>query len=502
MKKLSSIFLLAIIGFTLQAQTVSDMLENVLSAVVTVAVYKMDYANKTLGYRGDNNVDMAYERALKLAGAKGSGSGFVVVKNGKKYIITNAHVVQDASDEKGSIKVFSINGTSYDVRIIGGDSFYDIAVLEFLTTPGIEITSLEFKKTEPRIGESVYAIGNPLGEFPYSVSNGIISAKNRVRNGYTGKFGFLQTTATIIWGNSGGPLVDQFGKVAGVNTKIAYATAPTGEQVIQSQINFALEAKLTERIVNDIITNNGRVRRAYIGIEVTQKSTYQYVGKYDYNYVQTDSIPVISGIIPNSPAATVFSNYVGYGITHINNIEVRNIEEVLGELEKVTPGGVITFTLKNDLGIKKITVTSTELLDEQLESIGIYVLDQITKINLVEKQPHLTVSLNENRYYKYQDKKFSGSPINKSQNSPGTSTPTTQTYNNYYLLAAGIVDKDFVSMWKTDQLKYFGAAMRICGIAGVVDFYLLQPADNIENVQTMRHYLSGNENVLQATLWY
>ncbi|NLJ08248.1 MAG: trypsin-like serine protease [Sphingobacteriales bacterium] len=497
MKKISAILTAIFITISLHAQTVSDMLENALSAVVTVAVYKMDYANKTLGYRGDNNVDMAYDHALRLDGAKGSGSGFVITRNGKKYIITNAHVVQDASDERGSIKVYSISGKAYDVRILGGDSFYDIAVLEFITQPGAEITTLDFKKTEPRIGESVYAIGNPLGEFPYSVSSGIISAKNRVRGGYTGKFGFLQTTATIIWGNSGGPLVDQAGKVAGVNTKIAYATSPTGEQVIQSQINFALEAKIAERVVNDIINNNGRVRRAYFGLEISQKSNYRYISKSTYDYVLSDSIPVISGIIPNSPAATIFNQYMGWGITHVGNVEVRSVEEVLGEFEKVLPGASVVLTLKSGSTVKKVSITAGELLDQQLEDIGLYVMDQITKMSLVEKQPNLLVSLNENKYYKYQGNKYSSAPLNKASNSP-----SSPSYSNYYLIAAGIVNKDFVNMWKTEQLKYFGAVMRICGIAGVVDFYLLKPNDNIENVQTMRHYLSGDENILKETLWY
>jgi S1-C subfamily serine protease len=145
----------------------------------------------------------------------------VTLKNGTKYVITNAHVIENALDEEGSIYVYSINRTKYEVKVLGGDSFYDIAVLEFVDTPGPEITTVKFKTEEPRLGEPVYAIGNPLGEYPYSVTDGIISAKNRVRGCYTGKFGFLQTTATVIWGNSSGPLVDAKGDVAGINSQIS-----------------------------------------------------------------------------------------------------------------------------------------------------------------------------------------------------------------------------------------------------------------------------------------
>ena len=109
-----------------------------------------------------------------------------------------------------------------------------------------------------------------MGSYPYSVTDGIISAKNRARGGLTGKFGFLQHTATIIWGNSGGPLINEKGEVVGVNSQIAFATAPDGSQVLQQQINFSLEPKITERLINEVLNNNGRVKRSYIGLEVAQ----------------------------------------------------------------------------------------------------------------------------------------------------------------------------------------------------------------------------------------
>jgi len=500
MKKLLLLSLSILVILQIQAQSVSDMLENAISSVVTVAVYKTGIAQKTLGFRGgDNASDIAYEKALKLSGAIGSGSGFVILRNGKKYVVTNAHVVQDASDEAGSIYIFSINGKKYEVRIIGGDSFYDIALLEFKDTPGSEITVIDFKKTEPRIGETVYAIGNPLGEYPYSISNGIISAKNRVRDGFTGKFGFLQTTATIIWGNSGGPLLDAFGKVAGVNTKIAFATSPTGEQVIQSQINFAIEAKYVEKIVNDILATNGRVRRAYIGIEVSQKSEYRYISKDKFDYVQIDTQPVLSGIIPGSPAYSLLSPYVGYVITHINKESVRNLEEVLGEFEKMAPNTTFEITLVKGPEVKKVTISSAELFGEQLENIATYVLDQVSKIQLIQKTPQVVVQLAKENFYSYQNNKFSGGPINKSPQSQGGNTSYGEKYN---VLAAGVVADDWQSMWKSDDLKNLGAAFRLCGIAGVIDFYLLKPYDNMDNIEVMRHYLSGNENIFKSTLWY
>ena len=503
MKKILSFLLILFLAISLSsAQTVSDMLENALSSVVTVAVYKTGLANKTLGVRGDVVSDVAYEKALRLSGALGSGSRFVIIKNGKKYVVTNAHVIQDASDEKGSIYIFSIDGTKYEVRIVGGDSFYDIALLEFVGTPGKEITSVDFKKSEPRIGEPVYAVGNPLGEYPYSVSNGIISAKNRVRNGITGKFGFLQTTATIIWGNSGGPLLDEYGKVAGVNTKIAYATSPEGEAVIQSQINFAVEAKIAERIINDILAYDGRVRRAYLGIEVSQTYDYEYVGSNNYAYILKDTLAVITAIIPASLAEQYLSKYIGYVITHVNQVEVRNVEEVLGEFEKIIPAETVELRLANSYQVETVQMKTSELKEKELEAIANYVIEQVSNIQLLQKEPQLAVSLMADNYHRYEADRFSERPLNKKSGSGSNRQATQQKGEKYFILAAGIVGDGYQSMWKVEDLTYFGAALKLCGMAGVIDMYLLKPYDDLDNIEVLRYYLSGDEDVMKSTLWY
>lgn len=87
---------------------VPQMLEKALGSVVTVAVYETENTMKPLGFRGDN-AEMAYAKALDLTGSKGSGSGFFIQRNGKTYVVTNAHVIQNASDADGSIFVYSIN---------------------------------------------------------------------------------------------------------------------------------------------------------------------------------------------------------------------------------------------------------------------------------------------------------------------------------------------------------------------------------------------------------
>ena len=298
-----------------QPQTsLADILENAMSSVVTVSVEKTDNTKQLLGFRGQDS-DIAYEKALDLSKSKSSGSGFVIIKNNKKYIITNAHVIEQASELKGSVYVYSINRTKYEVKIIGGDSFYDIAVLEIVGATGPEIKPISFSSKDSRVGEKVFAIGNPLGEYPYTVSDGIISAKNRVRNGLTGKFGFLQSTATVIWGNSGGPLVNEKGQVVGINSQIAFANAGN-QQIWQPQINFALEGLLSNRLNDNIINNNGRVKRCYLGIQLSQ--SYEYSAYYKLmggdGWLLVDSIPVITGAISGSPAEKFLKDKIGYQV--------------------------------------------------------------------------------------------------------------------------------------------------------------------------------------------
>jgi len=472
-------------------QSTADMLEEALGAVVTVGVYKTGIAKRSLGFRGESAPEMAYEKVLDMAEVSGSGSGFIVRKNTKHYVITNAHVVENASDESGSIYIYTVNRNKYEVKLVGGDSFYDIAVLEFIDTPGNEISSVQFRENDIRVGEKVYAIGNPLGEYPYSVTDGIISAKNRTRDGMTGKFGFLQTTATIIWGNSGGPLIDENGKVAGINSQIAFADTPDGEQVLQSQINFALESGISKKLVDDIITNDGRVRRAYIGIEVSQKSGYE--GYWDYEEVKLDELPTISGIIPGSPASKTLSNKVNWMIKEINGTQIRNMEEALGELEKTKPGSVLRLTLEKNGYEEKVSITTQELEASELENMAKFILDQNRDIIIDYNHPQVSFRMREEENFYYQNEK---ELYKQKMSKQGLK-------NSYFILAAGISSNDYESMWLTENIQDFGMAFKLSGMAGLIDFYVIKAgSNNIDDIELFRQYLSGDEDVTQSTIWY
>jgi S1-C subfamily serine protease len=497
MKRISLFLLAFVISFSqiAHAQSNSDMLEKSISAVVTVAVFKTDIANKALGFRGEGASDAAYEKALDMSGSSTTGSGFVIDMKGKKYVITNAHVVQTASEEKGSLYVYSINRNKYEVKVLGGDSFYDLAVLEFVDAPKSEVTTIKFSSKNPRIGERVFAIGNPLGQYPYSVSDGIISAKNRVQGGLTGKFGFLQSTATVIWGNSGGPLVNESGEVVGINTRIAFADSPMGESVWQPQINFALESELSQRLIDDIINNNGLVRRAFLGLEIVQNYDFKKVGFYDPMWVLRDEVPVISAVIPGSPAFNVLKDKVGAVINAINGVEVRNLEEVLGEMERVKTGTTVTINIFHNGKKEDVKFKAAELSTNALEDLALFVMSRNKDIKL-NATNSISFEFNKNDAYAYENKGDKGQY--QRQQARGSDNATKR----YFVVAAGMHTDGYTQMWRISKLSDLGAALRLTGLIGRFDFYSTEANDPKQELQLYRYHFSGKESVLASTLWY
>ncbi len=506
MKKILYFLISFLMVAPLKAQQNSDMLEKAISSVVTVAVFNMEGAKTMLGYRGV--ADKAYERILDMTGVQSSGSGFVIEKNGKKYVITNAHVIEAASAAKGSLYVFSIDQTKYEVRVVGGDSFYDIAVLEFVTEPGKEISIVKFANREARLGEQVFAIGNPLGEYPYTVSEGIISAKNRVRNGVTGKFGFVQTTATVIWGNSGGPLVDSKGDVLGINSQIAFATRGT-EMIWQPQINFALEAQLSKRLVDDIIDNQGLVKRAWIGLEIVQRYDYNSWGEASgMPWELRDTLPVINKVVPNSPAAAVFGNKLGSVITSVNGFKTRNLQEVLGEFEKVKPGSSVKIAIVNTDGTKEELVVNAGTVEpKNLEALARFVIERDGNMKifpsegtLMVKTADMSVRRPEKEERREGQRREDRRP-EREKSRGGAAASELKSNFGYRLLAAGLENENWNSIWWTNKMNHLGATLRLCGIAGYVNLYVNDP-ENPNDVEMKTISFSNDPYVYQLCLWY
>src|SRR5437764_2438934 len=179
---------------------------------------------------------------------RGAGSGVVIAPDG--YVLTNAHVV----DEAKAVEVVLVDGSTYRAPVIGADPATDLAVVRAL---GPSLPALELATADTlRVGQLVIAIGDPLG-LQSTVTTGVVSALGRSLRANDGRTieNVIQTDAALNPGNSGGPLVDTHARVVGVNTAI----------IAGARIAFAIPAA-TARIVASALIRDGRVRRAFRGI--------------------------------------------------------------------------------------------------------------------------------------------------------------------------------------------------------------------------------------------
>lgn len=213
----------------------------------------------------------------------GSGSGIIYSEDG--YIITNYHVIENAT----SVQVTLGDEQQYDATIVGSDPNSDLAVLK-IDAKGLPAATFG-DSDELRIGELVVAIGNPLG-YENTVTDGIVSGLNRQLNDYTDNMTLIQTNAAINSGNSGGALANSRGEVIGINSAKLVASNAEG-------MGFALSINQVKPVVEELITK-GHVSRPYLGVSIN--SQYQV----DEETAEKYEIPMgiqVAEVVPGSPAS-------------------------------------------------------------------------------------------------------------------------------------------------------------------------------------------------------
>lgn len=186
--------------------------------------------------------------------AEGAGSGSVLDQQG--HILTNYHVIEGAQE----IRVTLFNGETFDAGLMGSDPVYDMAVLRINAPPEVLVPVVLGDSTHLKVGQRVFAIGNPFG-LERTMTVGIISSLNRSLPSRSGRMmkSIIQLDAALNRGNSGGPLLDSRGRLIGMNTAIA---SSTGEN---TGVGFAIPVNNIHRIVPQLIAD-GRVIRPDIGI--------------------------------------------------------------------------------------------------------------------------------------------------------------------------------------------------------------------------------------------
>lgn len=260
----------------------------------------------------------------------GLGTGVIVSENG--YILSNEHV----TGEKYSRCYITLeNGKNYNGTVVWSDSSLDLSITKIEANNLVAILLGDSSKI--RVGETVYAIGNPIGfEFRRTVTSGIISAKNRSikieeNNSQSYMSDLIQTDATINPGNSGGPLINPDGEVIGINTvKISSAEG----------IGFAIPINVVKNVIESF-KNEGSFDQATLGVFAYDKDVIKYL---DSNLNFDEGI-YIAEINKNSPAEKAELKVADI-ILSIDNISLTTMNELREYIYSKKPGDTVTLKIK------------------------------------------------------------------------------------------------------------------------------------------------------------
>jgi Do/DeqQ family serine protease len=279
-------------------------------------------------------------REFKQYGA-GSGSGVIVSSEG--YIVTNNHVIQDASE----IEVTLNDNTKYSAKLIGADPSTDIAVLKI---EGDSFSSIPIGNSDNlRIGEWVLAVGNPFN-LTSTVTAGIVSAKARNINLLSDRSSknsvpiesFIQTDAAVNPGNSGGALVNTRGELVGINTAIASQTGS------YSGYSFAVPVNLVDKVMRDLI-DYGIVQRGYLGVQIADVTQ---------EIKEKNSLPNTKGVyiskVMEDGSAEKAKVKDGDVILKIGTKDVNSVAELQEEIGKRRPGDKVSLTIRTKNGSEEV----------------------------------------------------------------------------------------------------------------------------------------------------
>ncbi len=297
---------------------VVEMLEKVSLSVVNIGTLKLMQRN--------------FYQAVPVRGA---GSGIIIEEDG--LILTNRHVIEGAKE----IAIAFTDGSVVKGIIIGGCTTHDIAVIqvEKKDLPVAELGDSE----KVRVGQRVYAIGNPLGLVGGpSVTFGVVSALNRTIKTQKGMIeGLLQTDAAINPGNSGGALIDMQGNIIGVNTAII---------PFAQGIGFAIPMNIAKQCGTEIVAN-GAHTKAFLGISglTLTKEAAAYYG------FPTEQGVFLAQVGRGSPAEKA-GIIPGDIVLEFNGKEINTAEELVAETEKINPGDKVEIVILRQA--KKRTVSA------------------------------------------------------------------------------------------------------------------------------------------------
>ena len=270
-----------------------------------------------------------------------SGSGFIVTEDG--YIVTNYHVIEYAlAGRNREVTVFTYDGTSYEASVTGFDQDGDVAVLK-IEAEGLDAVTMG-SMDDCRVGNTVYAVGNPLGELTYTMTDGIICALDRVITTETSfSINVFQINAAVNSGNSGGPVYNTRGQVIGIVDAKYSASGVEG-------IGFAIPLDDASRVIRDLVEKGYVTGKAYLGVQVRTVTetiaAYYGLPRGAYvDYVEEGSCSEKAGILP------------GDIITRIGSYEIRGKDDVRIAKAGYGAGDTVEVDLQRERESMTVTLT-------------------------------------------------------------------------------------------------------------------------------------------------
>lgn len=275
----------------------------------------------------------------------GVGSGVIVSEDG--FIITNHHVVQGIRGRQADeIRVQLSDGVEYDAELVGSDEKTDVAVLKIDAEDSLPAVTLA-DSDKLRVGDVVFAIGNPL-DVGLTATQGIVSATGRDSYGILGPGAyenFIQTDAAINLGNSGGALIDAWGRLIGINTAIV---SRSGGSI---GIGFAIPVNMTLNIARNLI-NSGDVPRGMLGLFPTNLDR----DLADAFGLETTKGALVNQVQEDSPAQHAGIQH-GDIITQIDAIEIESAQQLRLRVSQMLPGREVSVTLIREGETMQLPIT-------------------------------------------------------------------------------------------------------------------------------------------------
>lgn len=340
----------------------------------------------------------------------GTGSGVIISADG--YIVTNNHVIKDATE----LEVTLNNKKIYKAKLIGTDSKMDIALLKIDADEKLPFSTFA-DSDQVRVGEWVLAIGNPYN-LTSTVTAGIVSAKARNLD-TKGIQSFIQTDAAVNPGNSGGALVNTRGELIGINTMIS---SQTGSYVGYS---FAVPSNITRKIIEDLM-EFGNVQRGILGVEVTELNG---VTSKELGVEQTEGV-YVKRINKNSGAEKA-GILTGDIIVKLDNQSINSFSELSGYINTKRPNDKInvTYIRKGKTQIVPVILVKNDMVTTELKGL------EIENINTEDKKRYKINggvkinAVNNERLKPYEDDLI-GSIILKIDNDTATDIKTVSDILN------------------------------------------------------------------------